>query len=622
MTDRIAELVEKINRERNNYYNGEAQIPDKVYDAWIDELAELDPKNFAVIGVGAPTLPSEWKKAKHSIPMGSLDKVNLPEELLDWSKNKNCNRWFVTEKLDGLSIEVVYEHGKITQCITRGDGVIGDEIGINVVRMNGVKSDLGIDFNGSIRGEIIMLNSVHQKCFAEMKSARNAAAGVCKRLDGVDVDKLNVIFYQALGDVDFTTEKEQFDWLKSRGLDTPNYWLFNGIDEVNDHWRAYQDSERAKLDYSIDGLVVRIDDMDKQVSFGEKDLRPLGATAFKFDNEGAETVILEVQWQTGASGRITPVAIIEPVVLVDAKITRASMYNMAYINELGLDIGATVLVVRANDVIPRIEELIKGTGTVMEAPEFCPDCGSPTEMDGENLVCRNADGCRSQIVGRIANWVSELNLLEWGTSLLEKLVDSGKVSTVADLYTLTVSDLASLDRMGKKSAQKCYDILHTNMEVDLAVFLGGLSIPLIGQSTIKLVMAAGYDTLEKISQCSIANFENISGLGPVKAASLFDGLKNNVQLIDTILNNGVKIKEKIMGNLNGSTFVFTGAMENKRADLEKMVLDNGGMVKGSVTRGVNFLVMADPSSQSSKAINARKLGTALISEQEFLAMLQ
>src|SRR5208283_1163497 len=214
MDKRIAELVAKINKARNEYYNGEAQVPDKVYDAWIDELTELDPKNLAVIGIGAPTLPSEWKKAKHSIPMGSLDKVNLPEELLDWSKNKNCNRWFVTEKLDGLSIEVVYERGVLTQCITRGDGSVGEDTTVNVVRMNGVKADLGVDFNGSLRGEIMMLNSVHQKYFASTANPRNAASGVSKRLDGIDVDKLNVMFYQALGDVDFATEKEQFEWLR------------------------------------------------------------------------------------------------------------------------------------------------------------------------------------------------------------------------------------------------------------------------------------------------------------------------------------------------------------------------------------------------------------------------
>lgn len=619
---RIKELAEKIVQARLNYYNDQPKVSDMAYDAWSDELRTLEPRHPALIAVGAPVVSSAWLKAKHQIPMGSLNKVNTPDELIDWAKDKSCKCWMVVEKLDGLSIECIYEDGKLIDGVTRGDGKIGESILANVVRMQGVNSSLKTNFTGSLRGEIIMTKSIHQKFFSNKANARNAASGVSKRLDGVDVDKLTILFYQVLGDIDFETEVEQFKWLEKNNIGVPNWWIFGSIDLVNKHWREYQDKHRDNLDWDIDGLVVRINDLASQMSWGDKDLRPLAAVAFKFDNEDCESILRKVVYQTGNSGRITPVAVVDPVILVGASIERASLYNMAYINELGLDIGATVLVARCNDVIPKILEVVKGTGTVIKAPMECPACGGQVKMDGENLMCLNVEKCPAQLKGRLLNWINELNLLEWGITLVDKLVETGKATTVADLYTLTVDNLASIDRMGKKSAQKCYDILHSNNEVSLEVFLGGLSIPMIGQSTIKAIMSTGCDSLEKFAQLTAAEFEKVPGVGPTKAESLAKGLKNNQQLISELLANGVKIKEKIMGNLSEKSFVFTGKMMNKRAELEEMVVNAGGTTKSSVTKGVTYLVIADPESTSSKAVKARELGTKLISEEDFLEMVK
>ena len=621
-SNRITELADKITQARLDYYNGQPTVSDKIFDAWADELRTLDANHVALTAVGAPVGPSEWKKAKHQIPMGSLNKVNLPAEMADWAKDKGCKSWFVTQKLDGLSIECIYESGKLVQAITRGDGETGEDITVNVARMAGVNSDLKTDFNGSLRGEIIMLKSIHQKFFADKSNPRNAASGVSKRLDGVDVDKLNIIFYQVLGDVDFTTEVSQFTWMEKRGVGVPAYWTFQTISEVNDHWRDYQDNKRDKLDYDIDGLVIRINDMADQMAWGDKDLRPLGAMAFKFDNETRESTIKDIIWQVGNSGRLTPVAVVDPVLLVGAMVSRASLYNIAYIEELGLDIGARVLVARANDVIPRIEELVKGTKTVAKMPKKCPDCGGTVDMQGENLVCTNTENCRSQIIGRIKNWIKELNLLEWGDSLVEKLVDAKKVKNIADLYTLQVDDISKLDRLGDKTAKKCLDILNANKNVALEVFLGALSIPMIGQSTIKAIMNAGCDSLERFGQLGAAQFEQVPGVGPTKAKFLADGLRHNQKLILSLLDNGVSIKDKILGALTGRSVCFTGAMKNKRPFLEKMAAGAGADVKSSVGKGLTYLVIADPSSTSSKAQAARKLGTKLISEEDFLELVK
>lgn len=620
---RIAELADKITQARTDYYNHQPTVSDKIFDAWCDELRVLDCSHIALTAVGAPIVASEWKKAKHQIPMGSLNKVNLPIEMVAWAKDKNDNGlWFVTEKLDGLSIELVYENGKLAQAITRGDGIEGEDITVNVARMGGVNVDLGTDFNGSLRGEIIMTKSAWKTHFPDKANPRNAASGVSKRLDGIGVDKLNILFYQVLGDIDFQTEVEQFIWLQNNKLGAPNYWTFKNIEEANKHWRSYQDIERDKLDYDIDGLVVRIDDMTKQMSLGDKDLRPLGAMAFKFDNEARESVIRDIVWQVGNSGRLTPVAIVDPVVLVGATVTRASLYNYTYIEELQLDVGATVLVSRANDVIPRVEELIKGTAKVASHPTHCPECMAVVKFDGENLMCTNTALCGAQIIGRIKNWVKELNLLEWGDTLIERLVQSNKVITVADLYKLTVDDLAGLDRMGKKSAQKCFDILWDNTDITLDIFLGALSIPMIGGSTIRAIMSAGCDTLEKFGQLTAMEFEQVSGVGPTKAKFLADGLKHNQKIILELIENGITIKAKIHGTLSNKSICFTGAMKNKRPLLEKMAADAGADVKGSVGKGLTYLVIADPNSTSSKAQAARKMGTSLISEEAFLDLVK
>jgi DNA ligase (NAD+) len=623
--DRIKELAAELLRAKYTYYNIKLPdgmqpiiLTDKVYDAREAELRSLDANHWVLKIVGAPQTQSEWKKAKHQIPMGSLNKVNVPAELSDWAKDKDCKSWFVTQKLDGLSIELVYEGGKLIQGITRGDGETGEDITINVARMVGVNTDLKEDFNGSLRGEIMMLNSVWKTDFSDKANPRNAASGVSKRLDGVGVDKLNIIFYQVLGDVDFQTEVEQFKWLKDRKIGIPEYWVFKSADEVNKHWRNYQDNERSKLDYEIDGLVIRINDLAKQMSLGDKDLRPLGAIAFKFDNETRESTIRDIIWQVGNSGRITPVAVVDPVQLVGATVTRASIYNIGYIEELGLDIGAKVLVARANDVIPRIEELVKGTGKIAKHPDFCPECGGLTKLDGENLMCSNTKHCRAQIIGRIKNWIKELNLLEWGDTLVEKLVDSKKVNTIVDLYTLEPKDIASLDRLGDKTAQKCYDILWADTELPLEVFLGALSIPMIGQSTIKAIMNAGCDDLEKFGQLGANEFAQVPGVGPTKAKFLADGLNQNQKLILDLLDKGVSIKDKIFGSLTGCRIAITGSTKNKRADLEKFIADNGGENKSSVGKSCTHLVIADVNSASSKAVAARKLGIKLIDEDSLL----
>ena len=610
MNIRIIKLEESILKARKDYYNGESLISDKLYDALIDELYLLDPKNSAVIGIGSDPV-SNWEKISHKIPMGSLNKCNTDEEYLKWhnkyiSKNEKV---ILTLKLDGLSASLVYKDGLLVSGATRGSGVAGELITQNIIKMNGVPLRLKEKIDITVRGEIILSKENYKNFFSGYSNPRNAASGISRRYDGEGSDKMSLLTYQL------------FNILTKLGFLTPTFIVCDSSTEVCDLKQKYQTSLRDKFEFELDGLVAHNNDLVKQELYGSLNGKPYASIALKFENEARESTVRDIHWRVGNSGRLTPVATVDPVMLVGAQVSRASLYNMAYINQLGVDIGATVLVARANDVIPRIEEVIKSTGTVSKPPKVCPECAGKVELRGENLMCTNSIKCPAQVVGMIKNWVSELNLLEWGEALLDRLVQLGKVKTIVDLYTLSVDDLASIDRMGQKSAKKCYDILHSNKDMPLEIFLGGLSIPMIGASSIKLIMGHGCSDLQTFFTKNATDFEQVAGVGPVKAASLRTGLQDNKELISGLLKAGITIKKKVKGKLSNKSICFTGAMVNKRPVLEKMAADAGADVKNTVSKGLSMLVISDPNSQSSKAVGARKLGVQLISEEDFIHII-
>lgn len=619
MTD--TDLIRRITAARDAYYNGTSTVSDDLFDAWVDELKKLQPESIAVTAIGAPVPDtSDWKKARHGFVMGSLDKVNTPEELAEWrvSAGKPA-KLFVTEKLDGISLHVRYEAGKLVQAITRGDGTTGEDITRNVLRMKGVEPTLA-GFTGSLRGEIILLKSDHKAHFPDYANPRNAASGLSKRLNGTGCEHLTVVFYQVVEGQDFTTEEEQFGWLGTQVAFLPDWRV---VENPADVWDYYQQGHRDALDYEIDGLVVRVNDLQAQIALGEKDGRPKGAVAFKFAAAARETVLRQIEWQVGGTGRLTPVAIFDPVDLVGARVTQASLYNLKYIEDLGLSPGARILVARANDVIPRVTALVEKSDQPVLCPIFCPSCGHEVAQDGEYLVCPNTAECPAQTVGRIKRFIVALDIKEWGEAVVERLVEKGAVKTPVDLYRLDVPSLATVERISEYMADKLLGMLNEKREHSLEALLGALSIPLCATQTIQLVVAAGYDTWDKIRQVELIQLRAIAGLGPVKAEALYKWLNGTgAKLVPDLLGSGIRIKAKVQGNLTGQSFCFTGSMQRKRADLEAMVVQSGGVVKASVAKGLTYLVIADPNSTSSKAQAARKHGTKCISEEQFLDLVR
>jgi DNA ligase (NAD+) len=628
LISRVEELEKLLLNAREDYYNGQPSVSDEVYDAWRDELSDLKPKSPEVISVGAaPSAVSEWKKVRHTTLMGSLDKVNTLDDLTKWVLQCSAmqERLFVTEKLDGISIHVHYEAGAFSYAVTRGDGEVGEDISINVAKMRGVLGKLSKKFSGSIRGEIVLTKSDFQAHFANgYENTRNAASGISKRYDGKGCELLQVMFYQVIEGKDFEHEAEQFEWLEQMGFKTPNWYvtmMTPGVRTPHDLWIEYQQTKRATLDYEIDGLVIRLDSLSKQNDLGETDGRPKGAVAFKFSPVTRETVLREIQNQTGGMGIITPVGIFDAIRLVGVTVTNASLYNWRYIRELGLDVGARILVARANDVIPRIVRVTAGTGSVAQPPKTCPSCGENTEFLGEHLLCTNITDCPAQTEGRIKRYVKALNILEWGDILIEKLVSKGLVKNVSDLYRLTEEDLAGLDRMGRKSAQNAFKTLWAKNPIPLEELVGAMSVRLCATSTLKLAVDAGYDTLEKLKSVTTQQLQAIDGFGPERSEALVSWFKKHSSLLDSILAAGILIKYRVKGNLTGKSFCFTGTSTRSRAELEEMVREAGGEVKTTVSKKLTYLVTPGGAWTSTKVQAAKKNGTHCITEDDFLKMV-
>lgn len=618
---RVSELEAWIRERSHEYYNGIATVSDDVFEIRKLELVALTSGDSeALKAIGSPPV-SDWEKVLHSIPMGSLDKVQTPEDFRLWAEKIGrapTELFTVTDKIDGISISLQYKDGALIQAVTRGDGTTGEDITENVRKMKGVPLTLAEPESVHVRGEIVLFKQDFLDHFSGYSNPRNTASGTAKKRDGKS-EHLTVLAYKVLEGPDVKTEADQLQLLRRLGFKLPTCHGPLDTKQVVELWEEYQATTRDALPYEIDGLVVCLDDLTHQLSLGESSGRPNGSTAFKFRPLHKETVIREIIWQVGSTGRITPVAVFDEIDLLGAKVTRASLYNLAYIEELKIDVGSKVFVARANDVIPRVVAVLESTGTAL-APKTCPCCETPTARDGEYIVCSNLEECPAHVTGRLKQWVKELNILEWGDALIQKLADEGYVKTVADLYRLSKEDLASLDRFGEKSAENALRTLCAANPMSLENFLGALSIPLCATSTIRVIVDAGYSTLNDIQEASIEELEAIAGVGPKRAAALHHWTQRNLDLLIDLMGVGIEIKDRATGSLTGKSVCFTGKSTLKRGELELLATKAGGIVKNSVGKGLTYLVLADPNSTSTKAQAAKKNGTLCISEEDFVAM--
>lgn len=617
-------------------------ISDAAYDAFREETRKLDPANPYFRQVGAPAGESAWAKVRHTAPMTSLNKVLNPAELITWvgtiTSTLKTSAIFVTQKLDGISISLVYSAGTLIRAVTRGDGLIGEDITRNVRQMRGVPAHPRHAFTGHVRGEIVLRKSQFEKHFREAgyKNCRNAAGGAAKDFSGERAALLDVFCYEWLPDVGPHFSKEdEFGALAEAGFQVPPFTMTReGATGVLQVYDAYIREHRAALDYEIDGLVLYVNSTREREALGDTGGCPEGARALKFPAATKQVRICDDVWQVGASGRITPVAIFDPVELAGATITRASLHNLANIRQLvragGADrdyfmVGDVIRVARNGDVIPFVEALAQprnGWGEELLPPDKCPSCQTPTAMVGEYLVCPNKLGCEAQVVGAIKRWIVKLDVKDFGGSLCEAVCEAGLVQTPADLYKLTIPDVANLQfsgrRVGVLTARMSLGNLRARMSLPLHVLVGSLGIPLWSRSMCKLLVQAGYDTLDKLAAARTTDLALVDGVGSVKAEAFVAGFETVRPLIDALLAAGITVKAEATGSLKGKTVCVTGFRDAK---LDAAVEAAGGTMKSGVSKSLSYLVAKNPAESGGKLDKARQYGVPIVGIDEMQRIL-
>jgi len=634
MTNKEAALL----RYQDAYYNDNPIVGDDVYDALYDEVARENPNSFVLKRVGA-TPKGDWPKAHHFIPMGSLNKANSIQDVEKWWPNFNIT---LMDKLDGISLAVQYINGKFTKAITRGDGLIGDDITRNVSIMEGVLKKISFKGEVWIRGEIVCKRSNFEKYFKNRseieeenyRNPRNTASGIAKSGDDYeDCKHLTFMAYQVIGNPPIAKSKiGELTLLANEGFIIPNYKPVR-LKDVDRVYNEYIDSMRAELDYDIDGLVLCVDNNNEFEGMGGTEKCPAGAIAFKFPHESKVTILRDIKWQVGNTGRITPVAYFDMVELAGARVSQASMHTVERVKCMKLYEGCNVLCSRKNDVIPFLESNISMGISVDDLPpyeydneheyfmppEVCPSCGQPLSMKGEYLNCTN-DQCPARVAGAISNWITKLNILEFGDSVINAVIEAGLVKDVGDLYLLDPDKVATLKNNGRylgESGRKAVINLLNKKELTLEEMIGSLGINLWGRSMVKILTDAGYNTLEKLYGLTAIEMTNVRGISLIKANELCNGLNKNYPLINKLMSNGITIK-KNDGHLNGIYFCMTGFRDSA---LQEAIEKNGGTIKSSVSKGLTYLIVLDTNSTSSKAEKARSYGTKIINVDEARGMV-
>jgi len=632
---RIAELEALIVRYQDSYYGGEAEINDAEFDALWDELTALDPTNVLLTRVGVEEEAVDgFPKAPHLIPMGSQEKAARPEDFRAWADKMKLASFIVQHKLDGASLELQYENGMLVRAVTRGNGLVGDDITPNAKRMKGCVADLGLEFSGGVRGEVIMPRIVWKDHFPDKANCRNAANGLMRRKDGEGTDLLEIVCYDVAALADdryFSREMDKISWLTARGFRTTPTEIFADAEQVI-AYREKVSEERLDLPYDIDGLVIKDPETDVE---DLRRTRPEHQIAFKFDLEEAVSILRSVEWsESGAT--YTPIGIFDPVRIAGTTVKQASLNNPDMLRTMELHLGSPIIVVKRGEIIPKIERKASpeeaaafsvelGSETEITYPHTCGVCSSALVDAGTRLYCPNT-ACPKRTHHRIEKWIATLDIREFGDLLLRRLFDAGRLERVADLYTLNAEELAAVDRMGEISAAKVLRSLSTPRAVSLAAFVAGFDLEGVGETIMDKVAGAGFDTLEKLRAASVADVAGVHGLGEITARTIVEGMAETQADMDAVLGAGiVSITPPPTAEespLRGVSFCFTGELTTmKRSEAEARVKKLGGLAKSAVVKDLTYLVNNDPFSKSSKNLKAQKLGVSIIDETQFVSIL-
>lgn len=645
--DRIKELVNILNEAAKAYYSESREIMTNYeYDALYDELTKLEEETGIVLAnsptnrVGYEVL-SELPKETHASPMLSLSKTKSREELADWLKDKEG---LLSWKMDGLTIVLTYNDGKLVKAVTRGNGEVGEVITNNARVFTNVPLNIPYKSELILRGEAVISYSDFEKINREIedddakyKNPRNLCSGSVRQLNNEITAKRNVRFYAftlVSADYDFENSREkQMLFLKDNGFQTVEYKRVNKDNVVE--MVEWFEKKIESNDVPSDGLVLTYDDIAYGDSLGRTAKAPRNAIAFKWADEIAETTLENIEWSASRTGLINPVAIFKPVELEGTTVSRASVHNVSIVKSLKLGIGDKITVYKANMIIPQIAENLTKSDTAV-IPDKCPVCGEKTQIrdvnDVKSLYCLNRE-CPAKHIKSFAHFVSRdaMNIDGLSEATLEKFIDNGFIREFADIYHIDryEEQILTMDGFGMRSYENLLAAINNSRKTYLFKFIYSLGIENIGLSNSKMICREYDDDLTKIMNAEVDELVTIDGVGEVIAKTFSDYFKdaNNIRKINELLKEIVFEKDEKNDSsdiLKDKVFVITGSLNGyaNRNEMKDLIEKLGGKVTGSVTGKTSYLINNDVTSSSSKNKKAKELGVPIISEDDFNKLIE
>ncbi|CAM3062590.1 NAD-dependent DNA ligase LigA [Streptobacillus felis] len=653
--EKLRQDIEKYN---HYYYNlDESLITDQEYDMLLKKLEQME-KDFPDFKLdNSPTeilggkSSEKFKKVKHKNPMLSLSNTYSMNDLrafdLRIKKDTGENVEYILElKLDGLSISLIYEKGKLVKAVTRGDGSIGEDVTENVSQIFSIPKVLKKEIDLEVRGEIVLPLKEFERINLEREengetvfaNPRNAAAGTIRQLDNTIVKDRNLdcYLYYLVNPEKYgvSTHLESIDFIEKLGFKTTKVFTkCNFIDDLEKEIEFW-DKNRKNLEYETDGLVIKVNEYKWYNILGFTSKSPKWAIAYKFKAEQKETKVLDVSFQVGRTGVITPVAELEPVNISGSVVKRASLHNMDEIERLGLKIGDTVLIEKAAEIIPQVVKTIfekrDGSEKNIEYIKKCPSCNSDViKEEGQVAIkCKNLN-CQEKLKRKIEYFVSRdaLNIQGLGNKIVEKFVDLKLIKSVTDIFSLKDyrEELMSLDKMGQKSVDNLLNNIENSKNISFEKFFYSLGIEFVGKTTSKLVVKH-FKTIDKIIDSSHEELMSIEGVGEKVASSIYNYFKDteNILLINEFKNIGINleyISDEIVNNdfITNKKFLATGKFTNlKREEVKELIEKNGGIYLSSVSKNLDYLIVGEKA--GSKLEKANKLGVKILTEEEFLKL--
>lgn len=656
---RIEKLREEIRHHNYKYYvEDNPEISDYEYDELFEELKTLEEEFPELITEDSPTqrIGSEkidaFETVEHKAKMLSLDKSHSEQSLRDFDKKirralqKSQIEYVIEPKIDGLGIALYYEGKKLLRGATRGDGAKGEDITANLKTIMAIPLKISTETSLTtfeVRGEVYMpKNAFHElnnsridKGEEPFANPRNAASGMVRHKDPIEVAERPLdIFTYALSytkDQKFKTHLETLKELQKAGFKVNEYEKVNGISAVINKINDWE-QKKERLNYEIDGIVIKVNDLRSHDILGSTTHHPRWAIAYKYPPNRKTTKIKNIKIMVGRTGKLTPVAILEPIHLAGTKVSRASLHNEDEIKKLDVRIGDVVLVEKAGKIIPQIIKVIKeqrqDDGKKFEMPHKCPVCDSAAKRFNGEVArkCMNAQ-CPAQIKQRIRHWGERnaMNIDGLGPKLLDKLVDNNMIKNFADLYKLNISDLQKIERMGKKSSENLLNEIEKSKQEGLTRVLYGLGIPYVGKH-IARVLTENVQTIDKLMEISEKRLKQIDEIGPEIAQSVvsFFSEEKNRDLIKQLKKEGIQMKSKeyqLEQILDGINFVFTGALDKyTRNEASEEVRKFGGKVSSIVSGKTDIVVRGK--NPGSKLEKAKENGVRILNEEQFIQLLE